>query len=145
MKTDAKIERLAVVPMLARCGRAELKAIAEIADEVVVKEGKRIITQGEMLRHAYVVANGAGSVTIDGAHVADIGAGEIIGAIAMFDSAPALETVTATEPTSLIVVGHSQFIEILRGNSDLALSLLKSMAHHFRETHSHHAVSLPPV
>lgn len=144
MKPTAKIERLAAVPLFAGCRKADLAAIAEIADEITVDSGRRIITQGKHLRHAYIVVNGAASVTIDDEYVADLKEGEIIGEITMFDPAPALETVTATEPTSLIVVEHDRFIDIVRRNPDLAISLLKSLAHHFRETHSHHVTSARP-
>ncbi len=134
MKSDAKIDRLAAVPMLAGCDRTALATIAGIADELLFEAGRDVFTQGAHLRHAYIVVDGAATVTIDGNHVGEIGPGEVIGEVTMFDPAPALATVTATVPTSMLAIEHGHFIDTVRHNPDLGIAVLKSMAHHVHLT-----------
>lgn len=130
---DAKIDRLAKVPVFAGCGRKELQAIASISDEVVIDSGDTVITQGEHLHYAYVIEEGSGAVDIDGNSAGEVSAGEILGEISMFDPAPAAATVTATTSMRLLVIRQDEFEETIRHHPDLAISLLKTMAKRFRD------------
>ena len=67
-------------------------------------------------------------------HQGDIGAGEVIGEIAMFDPAPASATVTTTEPTEVLVLAHRRFESVVRNNPDLAVALLRTLARRFHAT-----------
>ena len=131
-KSDAKVERLAKVPVFSGCGRKDLEAIAGVADEVTIDAGETVITQGEHLHHAYVVEEGSASVEINGEQAGDVSEGEILGEISMFDPAPAAATVTATSAMRLLVIRHDEFEETIRHHPELAISMLKTMAKRFR-------------
>ncbi len=140
---DQKIERIRSIPVFAHCGDAVLRDIAAIADEVTVEAGRTIVEQGSTLRHAYFVAAGAADVTIDGEQVGAVTPGEVIGEIAMFDPAPASATVTTTVRTEVLVIPHRRLDALVRGDGDLAVSLLRTLARRFHEFQSASAITHP--
>ena len=132
-RTDQKIERLSQVAAFAGCGPKELQAIASISDELTLRAGETIITQGERLRHAYVVEDGTAKVEIDGRARDEVGPGDVLGELSMFDPAPAAATVTATSECRLLVIGFAPFEQAVRSSPDLAVALLRTMAQRFHQ------------
>ena len=132
-RTDRKIERLSQVAAFAGCGPKELQAIASMADELDLREGETVITQGERLRHAYVIEEGTAKVEIDGRARHEVGPGDVLGELSMFDPAPAAATVTTTSDCRLLVIGFAPFEQAVRSSPDLAVALLRTMAQRFHQ------------
>jgi CRP-like cAMP-binding protein len=133
MTIDPKTARLAEVPLFAGCDQKHLEEISHIADEAHLEAGRNIVTQGVRHHHAYVVTKGTGTFVIDGQEVGTFGKGELIGEISVFDPAPAAATATTTGPTDVMIIEHARFIETVRDNPDLAVTLLRNMARRIHE------------
>jgi MFS family permease len=78
--------------------------------------GEVIIRQGDEGDRFYLVEDGAVAVSVDGAHVADLGAGDFFGEIALLRDAPRNATVTATGRVKLLALGRAEFLDAVTGS-----------------------------
>ena len=124
---DAKIDLLKQVPLFANCSKSELQQIATLADELDLGEGATLIREGERGREFIVVAEGTVSVTRNGKHIRDLGAGDFIGEIALVADVPRTATVTATSPVRLLVVTDRGFRGLLEQMPSIATKVLQSL------------------
>lgn len=98
-------------------------------DVLQLEAGARIFSEGEPGDHAYLI--GSGSVEIvtgrDGPPVvlARLGAGELIGEMAVIDDHPRSATARALEPVELLVITR----DVLRGYLERADPLLSRLLH----------------
>lgn len=136
MPKNEKIERIALVPVFAGCDTKALKAVAGIADEVVIDAGATLISQGAQLRHVYVVESGLGTVSIDGQAVGTVEPGEVLGELSMFDRAPAAATIVAMTEMRVFVIPFGLFEDTVRANPDLAVAMMKTMAARFHTSNN---------
>jgi CRP-like cAMP-binding protein len=136
MAKNEKTARIATMPMFAGCDTKALKAMAVIADEVVVDAGATLITQGAQLRHVYVVESGIATVAIDGQAAGTVEPGQVLGELSMFDRAPAAATIVAMTEMRVFVIPFVQFEETVRANPDLAVAMMKTMAARFHSSNN---------
>ena len=73
----------------------ELRRVAELAEEVEAEEGAELTDQGRPGQEAYVILEGRCGVYINGQLKAEVGAGDIIGEMALIDHRPRIATVKA--------------------------------------------------
>ncbi|MCC5024346.1 MAG: ATP-binding cassette domain-containing protein [Candidatus Synoicihabitans palmerolidicus] len=93
--------------------------------------GQSIIRQGEAGDKFYIIRAGRGDVSKqqeDGAvrSLVKLGSGAYFGELALIDDTPRAATVTAMEPTELLVLGKARFLEAVQSNSDLVKQLRKA-------------------
>ena len=75
-----------------------------------------------------VIASGGVKVERDGAPIAELGAGEFFGEVALVTGAPRNATVTSTEPSTLLVLTDRAFWRLAEEIPELSSSVLKAMA-----------------
>jgi CRP/FNR family transcriptional regulator, cyclic AMP receptor protein len=126
------VERLGNVPLFAGVSPAELATLVTLCDEVTVSPGKAIVRQGSSSYECYVILSGSARVEIDGAVVAELGAGEYFGELAPLVRNPRSATVTSTSELKLLVFGSRQFTTALQSVPSLSLKLLAGMAARLR-------------
>lgn len=75
----------------------------------------------------------------DGNEIAlnNVGAGEIIGEMALLDHEPRSAGVVALEETSTLELGREEFMEVLKGHPDLALSVIRNLSKRLRHNTSY--------
>ena len=56
--TNAKIALIKSAPLFENCSKQELQSIAQIADELDIREGKVLIREGERGREFFVIVKG---------------------------------------------------------------------------------------
>ena len=66
-----------------------------------------------------------------------VGAGEIIGEMALLDHEPRSAGVVALEKTSVMELSREDFMEILKGQPDLALALIRNLSSRLRQNTSY--------
>jgi CRP/FNR family cyclic AMP-dependent transcriptional regulator len=131
---DDKLEALRRVPLFAGLKRGELEEVARLADEIEVPTGRALTTQGEFAHEFFVILDGSASVVRDGVRVNTLGKGDFLGEIALVDGRPRMATVTAEQPTRLVVLGHREFNSLLARFPDIQRAVLLALADRVRRT-----------
>jgi CRP-like cAMP-binding protein len=133
---DKKIDQLGKVKMFASLNKKELGLVARASDVINVPAGTDIVKEGEIGHEFYLIAKGSAVVKRKGRKVVTLSSGSYFGEMALLDRGPRTATVTAEEPTELIVLGQREFMAVLDQVPALAHKLLVSMAGRLREADS---------
>lgn len=127
--SDPKIERLKSIPFFAGADKTALEHLASAADEVTVAAGTVLTTEGGLHNEAYVIVDGAVEVLVGGEVVAELPAGEMIGELSMLAHRPASSATVRTKiESSLLVIPHNRFDEILDDNPGFTKAIAKQLA-----------------
>jgi len=121
---DPKVDRLASVPLFQSASHDALEHLASIVDEADCPAAYTLIAQGSRHYESLVIVSGGAEVLVDGEVVNTIKPGEMIGEVSLLAPGLATATIRTTEPTSLLVIPHNQFEQVL----DEVPSLAKHMA-----------------
>lgn len=105
----AKVALLRKVPSLAGCTDKELAEAARHVDEWPVRAGTTLTLEGTVGHEAFVIVEGQADVVIHGETVAELGAGEFVGEMAMLDKRPRSATVVARTDMTLLLIGPAAF------------------------------------
>ena len=97
-------QKLKSVPLFASLGRDDLRRVAQVADDIDVREGKELLHEGEFAYEFMVVQDGQAEVTREGEHIADLGPGDFLGEIAALEDGKRNASVVASSPMCLIVM-----------------------------------------
>ena len=121
---NAKIELLKKVPLFAGCSKSELRELATTADEIDLRSGHVLTKEGRPGREFFVLVEGTARVTRNGKQIADLGAGDWFGEIALLTDAPRTATVTATSPVDVLVITDRGFRRVVESMPSIALKVL---------------------
>lgn len=133
MAGKKNVEQLREVALFSACTDRELAQVVRAMDEISVAAGKQIVAEGTAGHDFYLIVSGGATVSRDGTSVTDLGPGQYFGEMALLDGAPRNATVTANEPTDLLVLGQREFAAVLDGSPGVARKLLTNMAARLRE------------
>jgi CRP/FNR family transcriptional regulator, cyclic AMP receptor protein len=97
-------KRIKNVPLFRDLGKAERRRIAQVADEVDVREGYQLLHEGDLAHEFMVIEDGRAEVLRGGDHVADLGPGDFLGEIAALDHGQRNATVVASTPITMLVM-----------------------------------------
>ena len=129
---DPKVDRLGRVPLFAGVSRRELEFVASRVDEVSLKAGQTLITEGQPTEAFFILESGHVQVTRGGKPVNRLGPGDFFGEIGMLDRGPATATVVTDGPVEAMVLSHTQFRDAIKANDNLALQVIAAMAKRLR-------------
>jgi CRP/FNR family cyclic AMP-dependent transcriptional regulator len=105
---DAKVELIRRIPLFAACSAEELARVASIADEIDLRDGRRLTTEDVPGGELVVLVEGSADVHQDGRVVNTVGPGDYVGEIALVTGQPRTATVVATSPVhALVIEGHA--------------------------------------
>jgi CRP-like cAMP-binding protein len=104
--------QLKEIPFFKSLGKKELKAVAQQTDELDVKPGKELATEGDFGHEFFVIRSGTAEVIRHGEHVGDLGPGDFFGEIALLEADRRTATVRAKEPMSVIVMTRQSFRQL---------------------------------
>jgi CRP-like cAMP-binding protein len=131
---DQKLELLKRVPLFKGLGRRDLEEISRLGDEVDVREGRTLTSQGELGHEFFVIISGAARVEKDGVRVRTLNDGDFLGEIALLDGRPRSATVTVESPTRLFVLAHREFESLMDRFPSIQRSVLLALAERVRQT-----------
>jgi CRP/FNR family cyclic AMP-dependent transcriptional regulator len=84
-----------------------------------------------------VLVSGTARVTKDGKAIAELGAGDWFGEIALLTDTPRTATITATSPVDVLVITDRRFRQVVETMPSIALKILASVADRLgRDAHS---------
>lgn len=124
LRRDAKIELLKRVPLFAGCSKGELRELAKSADELDIREGTVLTREGRPGREFFVLIRGNANVTKKAKKIAELGAGDWFGEIALLTDSPRTATVTATSPSDVLVITDRRFRSVVETMPSIALKVL---------------------
>jgi CRP/FNR family transcriptional regulator, cyclic AMP receptor protein len=132
MSRDEKLDLLARVPLFAGLGRRQLERLGMLTEEVDLPQGRTLMRQGERGTELMVIVDGTVSVERGGQQIAERGAGEVLGEMALLDGGPRTATVTLTSPGRLLIVGRREFDALMEEFPDVRLRILETLAGRLR-------------
>lgn len=128
---DSRLDRLRSVPLFSGCSDKELAFIASRTDEVDVPAEKVLTEKGKSGGDFFIILEGKAEVESDKGK-RTLGPGDFFGEIALIDNGPRTATVKAATPMRCLVLGHSQFRDVLHQNGEIAVKILKAVTERLR-------------
>ena len=138
-KLDDIIARLAPDSLLRAIEPAQLPGLLQNARRCELRQGERIIAQGdENGDFAVVVLSGGLKISMVSASGREIilnysGPGELVGEIAMLDSGPRTATVSAVVPSSVLLLPSRTFLAAATANPVSAAEVMRELAKRVRQ------------
>jgi CRP/FNR family cyclic AMP-dependent transcriptional regulator len=126
---EASLKSLA---LFSTCSRRELSRIASVVVEDEKPAGAVLTRQGETGGVAYLIVTGEAEVTRDGAVLATLGPGDVVGELSLLDGQPRAATVRAVSAVQLLVIDSEDFTRLLADVPELAPRLLGVLAGRIR-------------
>ena len=128
---DPRVARLRSVPLFGGCTDKELAFIATRVDEVDVPAGATLCRKGESGGDFFIILEGNAEVDASPAK-RTLGPGEFFGEIALVDNGPRTAMVRSTTHMRVLVLGHSQFRDVLHQNGEIAVKILRAVTQRLR-------------
>ncbi len=128
LRRNQKVELIRKAPLFAHLSNRELEQIAQIADEIDLREGKEMTRQGSLGREFFVLLEGDAEVVKDGRRINTLGAGDFFGEIALVSDTPRTATVTATSPVRALVITDRSFKRVLEDMPQIQAKVLSALA-----------------
>ncbi|MFV1990300.1 MAG: Crp/Fnr family transcriptional regulator [Acidimicrobiales bacterium] len=133
-QVDSKTARIQALEFFGRADTTALEHLTSAADVVDAKAGYALITEGHMYHELYIVESGKAEVTIGDEVVAQIGPGEMIGELGLFDRGDATATVRAVDAMTLLVIPYNRLAQIMDENPMLVREMAGELAARLRAT-----------
>ena len=130
---DQRVSRLKAVPLFSHCTAKQLQFIVTQVEDMDFPAGRVLCREGQSGADFFVLLSGAADVTRKGRKIAKMKAGDFFGEIALVDHGPRTATVTTTEPSRCLVLGPSQFQNVLHEDASIAHSVMRALATRVRE------------
>lgn len=130
-------EVLQSVPLFRRMKPKEVKALARWTTTRTFDPGQVIVGEGQMGVGLYCIQSGAVKVSRRGPQndieLREMGPGQTFGELSLLDDQPRSATVTATRPTTAILLDKSQFLAELRTHPEIGLAIIPTLVDWLRE------------
>jgi CRP-like cAMP-binding protein len=127
------LSHLSAVPLFANLSRGDLGLLAKRAEEVHVRPGKTLITEGAPGHEFFAILDGTAKVERRGRKVATLEIGDTFGELALLERAPRNASVIAVTDMDLVVIGQREFAGLIDDVPGFGRKLLAAMAHRLRE------------
>ena len=122
------VDELREVRLFAGLNQRQLRQLARIAKERHYAPGVTLVAQGTMSGVSFfIVAEGEGAVSVDGAEVARIGPGDHFGELALITEEARTATVTAVTRLRCHVIAFWDFRKFAKENPDVSWKLLQHL------------------
>jgi CRP-like cAMP-binding protein len=126
--SNSKVDLLGKVPLFAGLSKRHLQQVARIADEIDLREGKELISEGYSGREFFILLDGSAEVRRKGRKVNIMSPGDFFGEIALLSDRLTTASVTTTEPSRVLVITRASFKGLLRDEPAVQLKVLQALA-----------------
>lgn len=137
-EVNLKLETLKKIPLFRHLTYQELVKVLNITYLETHEPGSVIIRESEEGAELYVVLAGTVQVMKGDQQLTELGAGVHFGEMALIDQSPRSATISAKDPTRVLVIGRRSFYNLIRKEPVLAVKLLWSfvqvLSRRLRET-----------
>jgi CRP/FNR family cyclic AMP-dependent transcriptional regulator len=125
---NQKVDLIRQAPLFSRCSRKQLDEIAQLADEIDLREGKEMTREGGPGREFFVILEGTADVKKGGRTINTLKPGDFFGEIALVSRTPRTATVVATSPVRALVITDRSFRRVLDESPEIKSKVIEAMA-----------------
>jgi CRP-like cAMP-binding protein len=129
---DEKVQLLKTIPLFASCDARELERLGMLTDEVDLPAGRVLFNQGDAAAELFIVIDGSVRVERDGQVIANRGAGEFFGEMALVSEGPRMATATLESDSRFLVLGRREFHSLMDEFPALKMRVLETLASRIR-------------
>ena len=108
-----KADLLRCLPELANASTKDLVRVSRLFDEIDYAEGAVLMSEGDIGRQAFLIVEGTVEVSLRGRRLAVLGAGELVGEMALMDGERRSATVTTRSDVRALVASSADFAEFV--------------------------------
>jgi serine/threonine protein phosphatase PrpC/CRP-like cAMP-binding protein len=123
-EVNLKLETLHKMPLFRHLTYQELVRVMNIVDVRDLEQEQRVIEEGDEGDEMFIVLTGGVRVHSGDTKITALGPGQHFGEMALVDKVPRSASVTAEQPTKLMVMRRRDFFDIVRKDHDVAVKLL---------------------
>ena len=127
------VDVLRGIPLFAALSKRHVKRIANLARPRRFAANSAIVRKGERGETFFVILDGEATLNLPTGRKLALGAGDFFGELALLDGGPRTATILAKAPVLTMAIARRPFLKLVKGDSELALGLLKVMAERLRE------------
>jgi CRP-like cAMP-binding protein len=138
MSLAEEVDVLRQIALFERMEPPKLKLLAMTSDRVTFRPGQSMMRQGDDGDAAYVVITGTADVLVNTPNgplkVAELGAGQIIGEIAILVDIPRTATVEAQGELVALKVSKDNFLRLLNNSPQVGIEIIRVLAGRLENT-----------
>jgi CRP/FNR family cyclic AMP-dependent transcriptional regulator len=126
----AIINLLRALPFFDGLGDGELRKIARLFTQKLVRPGERVFNKGDVGNEAYVVMRGQIDIVLeeDSKPIASLTNGQIIGEMSFLDPSPRTASAIANQASILLVIQRSAFQDLAQHEPHLGMVVMRNIA-----------------
>jgi CRP-like cAMP-binding protein len=128
-----KVLALEAVDLFRNLNAEQLAEIAAISREVHFPPGETILAAKQPIDSLFVVIDGEVELRRDGSSFHTAGAGEVLGAWALFDDHPGGVEGSARTDVKLLRVSRTDFYDLLTDHSQITQAVFSTLVRRFRQ------------
>ena len=117
------VEHLRGIALFERLSKDQLKEVARQADEIDVRAGKRLVSEGRFGYEFFVIKDGTAEVVRGDEHIADLGPGDFFGEMALLGDTTRNADVVCSSDMTAMVMTDSAFRSLQRQMPDVAAEI----------------------
>jgi len=129
---DEKIELLRQLPPFTGATARELRALASATEVCDVEAGRHLCRAGRRAVEAYVVVRGMVDVVIEGATVATLRRGQLVGEMGIIDGQPRSADVVAASDVTVLAIAAPALRALIEDSHVVRRALLSQLADRVR-------------
>lgn len=121
------------VPLFITCSQKELKRIYLQSTEKSFKAGEIIAYEGDTALEAYILLKGMVEVRRKNKKIASLGAGNIVGELALLDNGPRTAKIVCLTDCETLAISRKNFHKLLIEIPTLSVKILHGLASRIRK------------
>lgn len=114
-----------------------IASVARLATEIEKDTGESLIVETEEGDCLYVIARGRVRIEKGGVRVAELGAGDVVGELAVLSPGPRSASAIAMEPSLFLRVGEDVVTELLLDHPQVTRGIIEVLVRRVRPTVYH--------
>jgi len=136
MRTDTDLTRLARHPLLSSIPERKLAQLVTLFDFVELPAGRVLMREDGAGDETFLIEHGDVLVEIAGEVIATLGAGEVVGEMAVLERKRRTATVTALTDVTAIVIAPRAFWSLVAADTSVGLKVATTIAARLRQLES---------
>ncbi len=138
MSLEQEVELIRRVPIFSTTDPAMQKLLAFSSDRLTYEQGQLMFSAGDPPDSAYIVMEGEVDIVVPTARgpllVSTLTRNDVIGEIGIFGDVPRTATALARTRVEALRISRDVFVNVIRGNPDAAIALVKIIADRLAKT-----------